>query len=193
MTSGASDNRPFLIPEKPSAEVQRFLADNPEASWRESLGYVLTHWPQVRDGNVDYLIEGGVAVKLLFEERQEPLDVDILTRSQEMEKNFRNSRKFDVKSLSFWYSARLYPYNVNALNNVAEGDFLFDMNQKVTFDGRDVLILNPLGLAVSKTLRYGDRDPRAIDVSDLELLDQDPAKIQEVIERIAATLSHPHI
>lgn len=58
------------------------------------------------------------------------------------------------------------------------------MKKEVQFGQRALLILNPLALAVSKTLRYVGRDPRGKDLEDLRLLGQDSREVQAVIDRI---------
>ncbi|MBI2028602.1 MAG: hypothetical protein HYT07_03245 [Candidatus Levybacteria bacterium] len=185
-----SPERRTFINVEPSEEVKRFLTENPNARWDQCLGYVLDHWPQVRDGKIDYLVEGGTALRLLFPQRQDPADVDILTRSQQMNKHFRNSRKFDVKHITDWYASRLHPYNSNAFDQEG-GNFLFDMNQSVEFGNRKVLVLNSLGLAVSKTLRYLHRDLRKKDLRDLTLLNQDSTQIRQIIKKIKTIYPQP--
>lgn len=180
----------FLIPEEPSEAVGKFLKENPDAKWNDSLHFLLDHYQQVEDGRAKYLVEGGVALKLLFPSRQEPMDLDIVTRSGQMEKDFVNSRKFDVKSLSSWYAFRLPPYNIRSFDT-DEGDFLLDMNQAIQFDNREVLILNPLALAVSKTLQYGSREPRQKDLDDLTLLNQDPQQIQAIVAKMQTIATKP--
>lgn len=174
---------PTFVPHKTSKEVQRFLRENLEANWGDCLDYVLNRWQQVSQGKIQYLIEGGVAIKILHPNRQEPRDVDVLTRSPRMERSFENAQKIDVKTVAHWFAFRLWPYNLSAFST-KPGEFLLEMNQEATFRDRKVFILSPLGLAVSKTLRYGNRPPRDKDVDDLRLLDQDPLEIQKIIDRI---------
>lgn len=183
-------HKAFMVPEEPSEMVRAFLKEHPDVKWEDSLRYVLDHYKQVEDGKVMYLVEGGAALKLLFPNRQEPGDLDIVTRSDQMQKDFSNSRSFDVKSLSLWYASRLHPHNPRAFD-VDEGDFLMDMNQPVRFGDREVLILNPLALAVSKTLQYLSQESRQKDREDLTMLNQDPQQIQSIITRVQAITRKP--
>lgn len=178
----------FGIASKPSSEVQRFLTEKPNARWQECLSYLLDNWPQAVNGRIEYLIEGGVAVKLLHPQRQEPGDVDVVSRDANMELAFRGSKRFGVKHLSLWYATRLWPYNTQAFESNS-GLFLLDLHQVTEFQGREVLILNPLALAVSKTMEYARNEKRGKDILDLRLLNQDPKKIQELIDRIKAAYS----
>lgn len=177
------NSRTLLIPHQPSKEVQEFLTQKPSPGWRDCLSYVLSHYPQVEDGAVNYLIEGGVAIKLLIPERQEPDDVDIITRDVDMSVDFRNSHRFDVKSLQTWYAHRLHPFNVSYFTDPA-GGFVLDMHESVSFEGLRVLVMNRLALAVSKTMRYHNRSPREKDLGDLALLGQDANQVNEVIQKI---------
>lgn len=176
----------MFVPSVPSERVLGFLKEHPQVSWQESLEFLLDYWQQVVEGRVQYLVEGGVAVKLLYPQRQEPNDVDVVTRSINMAGEFNGARRIDVKPVSFWYASRLLPDNGNAFDPT-NGAFLLDMSQEVQFGQRSLFILNPVALAVSKTLRYHNRDPREKDLEDLRLLDQDPQKVQNVIDRIKAS------
>lgn len=184
--------KPFVVVAHPTREVQKFLRENPEVGWRNSLTFLLDRYPQVEKGRVIYLIEGGAAIRLLHPERQEPGDVDVITRSSKMARDFANAQKIDVKTVSVWFAHRLWPYNYRYFNP-KPGEFLLDLNQIVNFEGREIVILNSLGLAASKMLAYGNRPPRDKDLEDLKLLKQDPARVQEVIDRIKIAYPAPEI
>lgn len=172
-----------IIVKEPSSEVKRFLVENPIPDWRTSLVYVLDNWPQATAGRINYLVEGGVAIKLLFPERSEPQDLDIVTQNPAIDTNFQGSKRFDVKTLQDWFAFRLPPYNRRAFET-EPGRFLMDMHQAVYFEGRELLILNKLGLAVSKSLRWAGGEKREKDIQDLRFLNQDPQNIQGVIDRM---------
>lgn len=174
----------FVIPLQPSAEVQRFLRENPQATWVECSGYLLDYYPQMLAGKVQYLIEGGTALRLLYPQRREPKDVDVLTRSRRMVEDFRNSRKFDVHDLAFWFGDRVFH---GRTLDPRQGEFLFDYNEQVDFQGRTVLTFSRLALAASKMMSFREMPyPREHNREDLRLLNQDPQEVQALIARIRA-------
>lgn len=180
-------NAPF-IHNNPSERVRKFLKENPEADWRICLNFLLDNWPQVVAGEVQYVIEGGTAVKLLFPQRGKPADVDVISRSEEMEEEFQGaSKKLDVKRIEFWLAVRVWPHNLRYFDS-EKAEFLFTHTREVEFMGRELLVLNEIALAASKEMPYsGSRSKRPKDITDLELLRQDPLEVEKLINRIKST------
>ncbi len=176
---------PVPQPEPTSDKVKKFIQENPSANWRECLEFLIDGWPQLVGGSVQYLIEGGAAVKLLFPERQEPEDIDVLTRNEDLKSQFQGNKKFGIKRLADWYVIKVRPFSHRSFDP-SKAQFVFDHHERAEFNGRNVLILNRLGLSTAKSMHV----LRDKDVRDLILLNQDPAQVAAFAGRIRAAYVH---
>lgn len=91
---------PDFVPHKPSENVSKYLKENPSADWKQALNFVLDNYPQIVDAKLVWILEGGAAVYLLNPSRADtPDDVDIVTKSEQMAKDFTNTLTFNVVRL----------------------------------------------------------------------------------------------
>jgi len=171
-----SDQESKFKPRQPCVEVKQFIVEHPEADWQECLTFLLDNFPQQINGEVQYIIEGGTATQLLAGERQkQPKDIDMILTKDGLEGKFVNSMKFDTKTLKQWFEMRGLIYTQE------KREFLLNQYIPVVLDGKQVLVLKPVILAVSKMLGYNGRSPRNIDVEDVESLSVSDEDVQQVI------------
>ena len=173
------DLKQLFGPIEPTELMKKFFQEHPEAKWNDALAFLLDSFPQVADGQVQYLIDGGTAVHLLHPEREEPLDVDIIVRSEEFKRNFVNARIVDPKTPKDWCSDHVIPYNEQIVEKI------FALHVQIQFSGRTILIVCPEFLALSKSIPWrGKPQERAKEISDLKLL----SVSTEMIQRLKETL-----
>jgi len=169
----------MFTPGLPSDEVQRFLKENPVANWEESLVYLMDKYPQVKKEGVQWVVEGGAAVRLHNPHRQTPNDVDIISMNFKMKEEFSNSKRFDIKTLQDWFNLRDLEYTQET------GDLLLSNTQFIDFRGKPLLLLNPIALVVSKTIsthRHALHRPE--DKVDIELLSVNPQLVSTLTQQI---------
>lgn len=157
----------MFVPASPSYEVKQFLEKNPQAYWESSLRFLIETYPQVQDGQVKWVVEGGAAVRLHDPSRRIPNDVDIITREAEarMKKELVNVRRFGIKTIKEWLFLRDLLYTEN------KEEILFRHCLPLPFNGEDIWVLNPAALVVSKTIRtHRYAPPRLEDQNDIGLL-----------------------
>lgn len=153
-----SKSRVRVLP--PHPEVGKFLEEHPEPNWEELLLFLADTFPQSED-NLQYLIEGGAAVHLLQPERQTPDDVDFIFKDTEDGKKFS---RLPGKSANEWLYSKGLP---ESDGNV---DYLFHQFVPHEFKGRTLYLLNPPGLAFSKSVNYYHQPPREKDKADVQIL-----------------------
>ena len=173
-----------FIPHLPSDRVRRFVNENPNAGWDGCLQFVLDNFPQVENGAIQWLVEGGVAVHFLRPSRTIPEDIDIITRSKKMVREFVNaSPKLDVKTVEDWFRFRLLGHNQES------EEFLFRNNTAVPFRNGKIYVLNPVALAASKTIPWGrSHVKRARDIEDIRILSVPEENVQEFIDQLKRNL-----
>jgi hypothetical protein len=171
----------LFIPQTPAKHVKEWLRKNPEADWRDSINYVLDNYPQTRrDGRLNYLIEGGTAIHFLYPERPEPADIDIISKSKRMKRDFNGVSKVDVKLVREWFQFRFIPFNA------AVSGLLFSLKEEVEFEGRSIWILNAMGLSAAKTLPYLRIPPRSKDIEDMNFLDPENEKLMDLQQQLTS-------
>ncbi|MBI2019938.1 hypothetical protein HYS94_00760 [Candidatus Daviesbacteria bacterium] len=167
----------IVYPRHPSLEA--LYRENPQPSWDKILDLLISIFPQVENGQLQYLIEGGVAVHLLIPTRQIPEDVDLVLRSEdsETEKKFAGTPS---KSAKRWLESRRIPGSEPNIR------ILFSHSTPVQFNGRPVYILDALALTFSKSVDLHSTPlhiapPRPKDLKDLRLLGISQAQIEEFL------------
>lgn len=166
---------PLFGPIEPTPLIKEFLEKNPEAGWKETLNFLLDQFPQIVDGEIQYLIDGGTAVHLLCPERRTPKDIDILVKNEDFKTNFVNAKIIDAKTPKDWCSDHSVPY----CDVLAEK--IFTSSTPIVFGDKAVLIVSPSFLAISKTLPWrGKPQARQVDLQDLELLSVSDENIQQL-------------
>ncbi len=173
------DLQQLFGPIKTTELMKEFFRENPEAKWDAALEFLLQRFPQIMDGKVQYLIDGGTAVHILHPEREDPLDVDILVRSDEFKVKFVNARVIDAKSIKDWCTDHGIPYNEEM------DEKILSLYTEVDFHGQKVLIAKPDFLALSKSIPWrGKPQQRQKETDDLRLL----SVSQETLEQLKTTL-----
>jgi hypothetical protein len=140
------------------------------------LRFFLNTFPQ-RDetGELNYVIEGGVAIKLLHPERSSPGDIDIIDLKGGLSSQIGpNTRWFNASTPTEWFASHNLVYSKAGL------DFLLQDLAEADFEGQRVTILNSRILAVTKVLQYKDRARRDKDVADLAILGFDQSDIESL-------------
>ena len=173
----------MFAPVLPSDEVMRFLAENPGANWEDSLMYFVDRYPQIEDTKVQWIVEGGAAVRLHNQTRRTPNDIDIITRKSEVKDEFANAKGFDIKTVEDWFTLRGLDYTEE------KGEILFSNVTTTELHGKQLLILNPPALVVSKTIsthRFAPQRPE--DQADIDLLSANSQAVQSLIQSITARL-----
>ncbi len=62
-----------LVPKPPPSEfVSGYIKEHPNRTWQDNLIFLADNFPQVQNGQMQYFIEGGTAVKLLHPRRIDP-------------------------------------------------------------------------------------------------------------------------
>lgn len=166
--------RGHFIPTGPSEQVLSFGHENPHADWKTSLAFLQEHFPQVVNGKVLWLPDGGTATKLHrpYSERHEPRDVDLITPSEDMTRKFggvinkgdkKDPRieKFDVRATKYWLTARGFQFTSNIESRLMNA---FD---EVEFNGKPLLILKEDYVVMSKLRVFDKKGPRESDIADI--------------------------
>lgn len=169
-----------LIPKPPPSEfVQRYIEDIPNRIWRDNLVFLIDNFPQTKNGQLQYIIEGGTGVKLLRPQRVDPQDIDFITRSEELALQFSSAHGLDAKSVELWFKFR----GARLLFTPQNVEKLFSLTQEVEFEGRRIHIFKPVVLAMSKDTRKWF-NPRQKDVDDIKLLGVSDEEIEEIIKQL---------
>lgn len=169
----------------PGPEAQRFADLYPDATWQDGLTYFLDGFPQVVNGEVQWLLDGGIAIHLMHPSRKTPKDVDILTRSEDLPKRFSPSVRdhkniFDVKSLRLWMGLRNLQYYSK------HQELFFGEYQTLDFQGHRIHAVKPTVLALGKT-QFWNNKPRDIDKSDISLLAVPQDELNTFLQGISST------
>lgn len=177
-TFGPERSRFRPLPAQPQSErVQRYVVEHGGDPWQNHLSWVLETFPQTVNGEIRYLIYAGSAIKLLYPQRPDPGDIDIVTRDESMAHEFppqRGSQPIDVKPIEVWLQRRRFTVNPRLI------EFIFGEHQKVAFNEREVLIMTPPLLVVDKLL--GSPNKRDKDSRDIALLGVDEGQVLALIQ-----------
>lgn len=176
------ETQELFTPISPSEKVHDYLKSSPRANWQDDLDYLLSNHPQVENGTLRYLIEGGSAVSLLKPDcGRKTKDVDAITISQPLEKLFYNSKRFDIKNVWFWFLTRNIPHSESAQA------FLFRNPVVVPFRNHLVQVLNQVALAATKSkyIRFAYGEQRDQDIADLEILGVSDQQIRDFADKLA--------
>jgi hypothetical protein len=169
-----------FVPQEPSIRVQAFLKENSSANWRDGITFLLGNYPQVVGDKIQWILDGSAAVKLYFPERDDPGDLDMVARNNDFVSEFSNSKLYDAKTIKYWLESRGFLFTEETAELVLES------NELVKFDGRELLVMDHVMLAVSKTISSHQNIPRRVkDTSDLELMRVNPVRIQEMIKKLS--------
>ncbi len=171
---------PDFVPHKPSENVTKFLKENPNADWKQALNFVLDNYPQVVKGELVWILEGGAAVYLLNTARADnPDDVDIVTKSEPMAKDFTNTLTFNVDTTDLWCRFRRLEPSDRITN------LLFSHHSPVDFMGRKVEVLDSVALTASKTIPWqGFAPQRQKDKTDIVLLSAPQDEVKELVTEL---------
>lgn len=73
-------------PLRPALEVEEFLEKNPMFDLSTALRFLLDRYPQLDDGQPQWIVEGGAAVRLLTHNTNRTVtrDIDIVTRKPDL-------------------------------------------------------------------------------------------------------------
>jgi len=182
-------SKPTIVPPDPYSErIRMYFDEHLGEPWQNHLRFVLNTFPQIEDGQIQYLIYGGAAIHLLHPQRIEPKDVDVLTRNSAMIAEFPphpEGPPIDVHSIDRWLRDHQLPHNQEL------EDFLFGQFQPVNFEGKEVLIMNPISLSWSKQNVLWGNLKRPKDSEDIRLLNVNPEEIKMFTEQIKR-FSHSH-
>ena len=155
--------------------MKEFFREHPEAKWKDALNFLLEKFPQITDGQIQYLIDGGAAVHLLHPEREEPKDIDILVRAEDLKENFSNALIIDAKTIKDWCANHDVPYSADIEEKI------FSLGVNLNIDGRGIVIASPAFLALSKLLPwFGKSRRREKDASDLKILSVSPGDLDRL-------------
>ena len=168
----------------PSERVIKFLEAHPKADWQDQIEFIADNFPQIKDGQLQWLLYGSAAIALLLPEQlaRSPKDTDIVTWDKIMTREFINSRIFDVKTIQDWFQLRGLSFTPE------KGKLLFDQNIAVPFRGKPLKVFNPLALIVSKSFPwFGQPDRREQDTSDINLLQVSPDQVKSFIAQLKDT------
>lgn len=168
-----------LATPSPCPELVRFLEETPDFGWRQSLHFMLDHVPQIKDGDPQpvWLLESGAAIHLRYPQRQVPKDIDIVTRSGEVAYEYTVDG-FDIRHIREWFRPRGLRYSPES------AEALLAHYEAVDFDGRKVLTLDPVGLAVSKRLHFAWGELREKDLADIALIQADPQAVDALCAEV---------
>lgn len=171
---------PDFVPHKPSEHVTKFLKEKPNADWKQALNFVLDNYPQVVDDELVWILEGGAAVYLLNPARADtPDDVDIVTKSEQMAKDFTNTLTFNVDTTDLWCRFRRLKPSDRITN------LLFAHHSPVDFMGRKVEVLDPVTLTASKTIPWqGFAPQRQKDKADIALLSAPQDEVKNLVAEL---------
>lgn len=170
----------------PPGQVGNFIKENPSGYWRDYLMFLLNTFPQVQDGKIQYLIEGGAAVFLYHPNSVRspfivPHDIDVVCKSRQLRDQFYPPITFDFKTLQEWLELRGMQYSEGG------GELLLNCFDEVIFEARKILVLSPVALALSKSLPFLGYQQRFKDVSDLKILGVPSTEINDLKKRIEMT------
>jgi hypothetical protein len=168
----------------PGPEAQRFADLYPDGTWQEGLTYFLEKFPQVVGKNVQWLLDGGAVMHLMYPSRKIPRDLDILTRNDDLPEQFspsvRNHKNIlDVKSLRLWMQLRNLPYDPK------QEEFFFNGFQTLDFYGHKVHAVKPVILALGKS-QFWNNKQRDIDKSDISLLAVSRGEVNAFLQDISS-------
>jgi len=103
----------FFRPAPESDFTRKFRETRMEATIQNRLLFLLDHFPQKKNNEVVYLIEGGAAMFLLnLGDRGNDIDIDIITTSQGLCQVLANTRIFDSKMCKTWLEFRGISHNL---------------------------------------------------------------------------------
>ena len=178
------ESKPRVVPPDPYSErVQTYFAEHSGKNWQHHLTFLLDTFPQTSGGKLDFLIYGGTAIHLLHPARQDPADIDVVTRNDTIAAEFPlhpHAPVIDVHPIRMWLEAHGLP-NTRTLQ-----EFLFQRNMPIEFEGRHIWIIDPLALTFSKQRSPGARANREKDKTDIELLSVDASELQNFYSQIEA-------
>ena len=175
--------------ELPPEPVRSFLLEYPGyENWKSYLHFLIDNFPQVQDGQIQYLIEGGAAMHLHIPNTRrdvfgKPHDIDVICRSKELRDQFLPPVTFDVKTTEEWFRLRAIEYTEE------RGNFLLSCNTPVISEGRKILALNKVTLSLSKKLPFMWYKQRFKDIFDIQALgipDEETNSLRQQIESLAS-------
>lgn len=168
----------YFTPVPQSELIKQFKEKNPEANFDDKLEFLINNFPQVDGNGVNYLVEGGAAIELLTPgSRGASFDIDLISPTTDISEALVNSGIFDVKSPQQWLEFR----GLEATKR--NQDMLMSSFTRVEKGGKEVLILSPDMLALSKQLPYSNREPRDKDLEDFKILNIGQEDIDEAINK----------
>lgn len=164
---------------RPADDVTQFLKEHPTADALTSLHFLLDYYPQRRDGEIQWLLDGGTVVHLLHPDvRPQGHDLDMITKNSSISRPFVNSRYFDAKPIDIWCKAKGIALTDEVVQKV------FGSPEEVSVEGRAVLTVPLDVLAASKLLPYFGQESRVKDLSDIQLLGLPEGRIQEIVHQL---------
>lgn len=175
--------------ELPPEPIRTFLLEHPGyENWKSYLHFLVDNFPQVQNGQIQYLIEGGAAMHLHIPDTRrdlfgKPHDIDVICRSNELRDQFLPPVTFDVKTTEEWFRLRAMEYTKE------KGSFLLSCNAPIISEGRRILALNKVTLSLSKRLPFMGNRQRLKDIMDTQELgipDEETNSLRQQIEFIAS-------
>ena len=169
--------------ELPPEPVRTFLLDHDYGKWKEYVNFLVDNFPQVQNGRVQYLIEGGAAIHLHMPNTRrdlfmKPHDIDVVCRSKELKNQFWPPITFDLKTVEEWFEFRSIKHTDERAN------ILLSSSTSLVCGSREVLVLNKAALSLSKKLPFLGFRQRLKDTMDIKALEVPDEEIRTLRQKL---------
>ncbi len=171
----------YFQAKEPAPVVREFMEEVPNATFAERVVFLRRNFPQRQGRKITWILEGGGATSLYCPGQRAQRDVDIITSTQTMADQFEGSWPyFHARSVEHWLTKRGFKATPDNIN------YLLWSHVPLHFENGELLVAAPLILAASKLHLYDQKPPRPQDLIDVEMLGVPIARVQKVIEYLAA-------
>lgn len=171
----------FRITPKESSRRVKTFTESKELSFLARLDFLNKEFPQTR--GTSWQIEGGTATAIYVPDKNRPIrDIDILTSSKSMADEFIDALPyFHARWVNDWLEQRRWRVTQDKIN------YIFQKSVRMPIgEDRIAMLMAPTVLAASKIRLYRGKPPRPQDRLDVQYLGISEAKIQAVLQRLAA-------